>query len=102
VSIQGVSRSQAAMNKIEARMRDASHLVGATGGRIDSSVPGYLWAFPLTVDVLPGEEEEEAEAEATEPKPPTDEKAESANDDKAPTEDKPPADDKAPAPEAAP
>lgn len=107
VSIQGVARSQAAMNKIEARMRDASHLVGATGGRIDSSVPGYLWAFPLTVDVLPTADDEESEEEGADKQadaPAEVEKQAAAepSEEKTDTDKKPPADENAPAPEAAP
>lgn len=86
VSIQAVARGQQVVAKLEGRLRDKSHAVETIGGRVDSSVPGYLWAFPLTIDVLPSSEDEEV-AEA---QPPATVPA-SAGDEEAASTEAPPA-----------
>jgi Tfp pilus assembly PilM family ATPase len=53
IAVQAVARSPQVVATLEARLRDKAHLVQPGGGRMDNSVPGYLWAFPLTIDVVP-------------------------------------------------
>lgn len=60
IALQAVARSPQVVATLEARLRDKSHLVQPGGGRMDNSVPGYLWAFPLTIDVVPAADAEEA------------------------------------------
>jgi hypothetical protein len=55
------------MATLEGRLRDADHQVEPGGNRVDSSVPGYLWSFPLTVDVQPPTDEESDEASSDAP-----------------------------------
>jgi Tfp pilus assembly PilM family ATPase len=60
LAVQAVARNSQVQAILEARLRDKTHQVEAVGGKADSSIPGYLWSFPLTVDVVPAEGDEEA------------------------------------------
>ena len=60
MTVQAVARSQQVVAGLEARLRDSEHQVGTGGGKLDSSVPGYLWSIPFTIDVVPSEDAEEA------------------------------------------
>lgn len=98
VAIQAVARSQQVVATLEGRLRDKSHEVETAGGRVDSTVPGYLWSFPLSIEVLPPSEEEK-----TDEADPTDEKTSGGESQAANAEDKTSTpDEKASATEAAP
>jgi hypothetical protein len=50
------------MATLERRIRDEAHQVQPGGGRLDNTVPGYLWSFPLTIDVVPADDASEEAA----------------------------------------
>jgi hypothetical protein len=56
LAIQAVARDQAAVATLEDRLRDTVHGVSTGGGKQDSTVPGYAWSFPLTIDVAPADD----------------------------------------------
>ena len=56
ISIQAVARNPQVVATLEKRLRDEAHQVDTIGGKTDSSVPGYGWSFPLTMDVVPADE----------------------------------------------
>jgi hypothetical protein len=60
MAVQAVARSPQVVATLEARLRDEEHQVVTGGGKMDRTVPGYVWSFPLTIDVLPAAEREEA------------------------------------------
>ncbi len=60
IAVQAVARTSQVVATLEARLRDKEHQVDTGGGKTDNSVPGYLWSFPLTIDVVPTEGDEGA------------------------------------------
>jgi hypothetical protein len=56
VAVQAVARSQSAVATLEQRLRDLEHGINTGGGKQDSSVPGYVWSFGLTMDVAPSDD----------------------------------------------
>ncbi len=59
MALQAVARSPQVVATLESRLRDEEHQVDTGGGKTDRAVPGYVWSFPLTVDVVPALEAEE-------------------------------------------
>jgi Tfp pilus assembly PilM family ATPase len=62
MAIQAVARNPQVMATLERRIRDEAHQVQPGGGRLDNTVPGYLWSFPLTIDVVPVDDASEEAA----------------------------------------
>jgi hypothetical protein len=60
IAVQAVARNPQVVATLESRLRDKGHLVETGGGKVDNTVPGYLWSFPLTIDVVPAAEDREA------------------------------------------
>jgi hypothetical protein len=60
MAVQAVARSPQVVATLEARLRDEEHQVDTGGGKTDRAVPGYVWSFPLTIEVLSTADAEEA------------------------------------------
>jgi hypothetical protein len=94
LDLQAKAKSEAAVQALEQRLRDAEHSVRPGSLSRDNSVPGYPWALDQQIRITPrSNEEEEAE---------TEENAPSAEAKTPTTEETPPVKDKPKAPEASP
>jgi hypothetical protein len=56
IKIQALARNQRVVGTLEKRLRDESHQVAPISVKTDSSMPGYGWSFPLTMEVMPADE----------------------------------------------
>ncbi len=56
MDVNAVAKSPAAVDGLDARLRDDRHIVRPGTGGADNSVSGYPWAFGLQIEVTPDEE----------------------------------------------